>query len=385
MLTLVEYQRRALEANRFERKGELLPPLLGVFGETGSLLTGAKKCLREKNSDTGTQEVVIEELGDVLWYLTVMLDTAGLSISDVLQGHPDSSSVAKPHVGTFLEMDAWCKDNAHLSRECSRDVDFTLIVLAASVGKLTTRFYDGVVQGDVDIPLDDFQRVFVALSQLAFSSNISMQDVAQRNLEKIFDRWPETRSFQESFDSRFEEDERLPGHIVIDIFEKKVAGKVYVFQKCRDLFLGNRLTDNVIVKDDYRFHDVFHFANAAVLSWSPVLRGLLKRKRKSVPEIDETEDGARAAIIEEGVVAWIFAQASNANYFAGIDRGELSFGLLKQIRKLTSNYEVAKCPLWQWEEAILQGYEAFRYLQEHRKARITVDTIRHRLECEAMP
>ena len=42
------------------------------------------------------------------------------------------------------------------------------------------------------------------------------------------------------------------------------------------------------------FHDVFHLAYAAVLGWSPTTRALLKIKRKSRPEIDENEDGARA-------------------------------------------------------------------------------------------
>ena len=35
--------------------------------------------------------------------------------------------------------------------------------------------------------------------------------------------------------------------------------------------------------------------------WSPVLRSLLKLKRKTDPELDENQDGARATIIEEGI------------------------------------------------------------------------------------
>jgi hypothetical protein len=33
--------------------------------------------------------------------------------------------------------------------------------------------------------------------------------------------------------------------------------------------------------DGYRFHDCVHLAFVAVLGWSPVVRGLMKRKRKS--------------------------------------------------------------------------------------------------------
>ena len=46
---------------------------------------------------------------------------------------------------------------------------------------------------------------------------------------------------------------------------------------------------------------MFHFAHAVYLGWSPVLRALLKSKRKSDPRFDENQDGARAQIIEEGV------------------------------------------------------------------------------------
>ena len=45
--------------------------------------------------------------------------------------------------------------------------------------------------------------------------------------------------------------------------------------------IGDELTDNAYKDDGYRFHDVFHSAYVAILGWSPVIRKLLKRKRKS--------------------------------------------------------------------------------------------------------
>ncbi len=71
-------------------------------------------------------------------------------------------------------------------------------------------------------------------------------------------------------------------------------------QRSRGVYVGDRLTDNAIEPDDYRFHDVFHYAYVAVLGWSPVIRALLRRKRKSDPKLDDAEDGARAILIEEG-------------------------------------------------------------------------------------
>ena len=67
-----------------------------------------------------------------------------------------------------------------------------------------------------------------------------------------------------------------------------------MFQQCNGVNTGDRLTDNALEPDDYRFHDVFHYAYAAVLTWSPVTRSLLRLKRKSKPKLDEVEDGALA-------------------------------------------------------------------------------------------
>ena len=78
--------------------------------------------------------------------------------------------------------------------------------------------------------------------------------------------------------------------------------------------MGDRLTDNILEPDDYRFHDVFHYAYTAVLGWSPVMRALFKLKRKSQPKIDEAEDGARALLIEEGIATWIFGQAKKLEF-----------------------------------------------------------------------
>ena len=72
---------------------------------------------------------------------------------------------------------------------------------------------------------------------------------------------------------------------------------------------GDELQDNAYVEDGYRFHDIFHVAHAAKLGWSPVLRGKLlnpKRKRSVDPIVDEVEDGGRAIVIDEAIVAYVW-------------------------------------------------------------------------------
>ncbi len=165
-----------------------------------------------------------------------------------------------------------------------------------------------------------------------------------------------------------------------------MRGQTYVFQRCNGINIGDRLTDNAMAADDYRFHDVFHYAYAAVLTWSPVVRSLFRLKRKSDPRLDEAQDGARATIIEEGIATWIFGQAVELDFFANMKPGDLPFDLLKKrVRQFVAGYEPEQCPLWLWEEAILEGYAAFRFLSEHRRGRVHIDMANRRLDIEPLP
>ena len=76
--------------------------------------------------------------------------------------------------------------------------------------------------------------------------------------------------------------------------------------------LGDDLTDNTYDEDGYRFHDVLHLANVAHLSWSPVMRSLMKLKRKDDrnPLLDVVEDGARAKIVEEAILKVVHSEGS---------------------------------------------------------------------------
>ena len=94
-------------------------------------------------------------------------------------------------------------------------------------------------------------------------------------------------------------------------------------QRCNGLFIGDRLTDNIMMPDDYRFHDAFHYAYAAILGWSPVTRALFRCKRKSEARVDEGEDGARAVLIEEGVATVVFGQAKLLDFFFWNGRGRI--------------------------------------------------------------
>ena len=156
----------------------------------------------------------------------------------------------------------------------------------------------------------------------------------------------------------------------------------YVIQRCNGILIGDRLTDNIMTPDDYRFHDVFHYAYAAILGWSPVTRALFRLKRKSDPATDEAQDSARAILIEEGVATYVFGVGKQLRFFEDQANGDLSFTLLKTVRQFVAGYESARCPLWLWEEAILSGNAAFRFLKEKRKGILKIDMMSHSMTVE---
>jgi NTP pyrophosphatase (non-canonical NTP hydrolase) len=383
-LTLNNYQLEAQKTDRAPDKA-LAFPLLGLFGEVGTLLSVVKKKQRDAASYIGYAPHVIEELGDVLWYFATIAGRAGIRLSDIghninrgLQDWTDSGDAGL----RFADLQPGTRS---VSPEPTQAFENTLLNLAGEVGIVLSDFQAGRIGTNQAALKGRLVAVLRVLVQAANEAGVTLGQAAAANLHKTFDRWPEKFVYPKPFDEDEKAFEQLPRSQVIDVFEREVGGKLYVFQQCNGINTGDRLTDNALEPDDYRFHDVFHYAYAAVLTWSPVTRSLLRLKRKSKPKIDEVEDGARATLIEEGIATSIFGQAKQLKFFAGLKRGDLSFDMLKAIRQFVAGYEAERCPLWLWEEAILQGYEAFRFLREHRQARLTIDMVQRKLLIGDLP
>jgi NTP pyrophosphatase (non-canonical NTP hydrolase) len=385
LLTVSSYAAQALATDRRSDGASLTFPLLGLFGETGSLLSEVKKKQRDRKSYKGYAGAVVEELGDVLWYLTVVAARAGIGLDEIAVSLAHDSADTQSSSDAELTFEALQPAIMDGKLEPTAAFEATLLKLAGEVGMLMIDHQGGRLTDDRAVLASRLAAILRLLVQAANEAGVTLEAAAIKNLAKIFDRWPRERVYPPLLDAAAVPEEQLPRALTVDIFEREVNGQTYVFQRCNDINIGDRLTDNARVADDYRFHDVFHFAYVAVLGWSPVTRALFRLKRKSNPKIDEAEDGARAALIEEGVTTWIFGQAANLEYFDGLGVGDLPFDLLKHIRQFVLEYEAERCPLWVWEEAILQGYAAFRFLREHRRGRIHIDMYDHRLSIEKLP
>lgn len=258
----------------------LMIPLLGIAGETGTLLAEFKKKIRDKESYEGFKEKAEEELGDILWYL----------------------------------------------------------------------------------------------SNIASRLELSLSEIASKNLQKTNERWPmdaDTPGASQLFDEGSPPRERFPRSIDIRVFEIEKGRRAHMQIHPDGDPIGAPLTDNAYDDDGYRFHDVMHLANLAVLGWSPVMRSLLKLKRKSQPKIDEVEDGGRAIVLEELVVAYVYSNAKERRYYENIKH--LDSEMLSTIKRIVSHLEVGTRKTKDWERAIQQGYAAFRHLLLKREAVLHLD------------
>ncbi len=196
------------------------------------------------------------------------------------------------------------------------------------------------------------------LSNVATKHGLSLEDIARDNLRKTGNRWcSPLRSLNPPglFDDGFPTEERLPRLMEVSIAEEDGKRTAMIIN---GVSIGDPLTDNRFEDDGYRFHDVFHLTYASVLGWSPTLRALLRRKRKSDPKVDEVEDGGRAIVIEEGIAAMVFSYAERRNFLEGVK--SVDYELLRTIKEMTAYLEVGNRSEGEWERAILLGFELWR-------------------------
>ncbi|MBN9616028.1 MAG: hypothetical protein BGO25_10240 [Acidobacteriales bacterium 59-55] len=271
-MTLNEYQTDASATIQGEHAApdSIIIALLGLAGETGSLLTLYKKYLRDGSSFEIVNSRLREELGDVLWYVST------------LAGHFD----------------------------------------------------------------------------------LTLEEVAASNLAKASARWlPSNPVTFKVLDEEFHPEERFPRLLNAEFHNSGPTQRQRLEVLIDGLKLGSSLTDNAYSGDDYRYHDVLHLSFATVLGWSPVLRALLKRKRKSNALVDEVEDGGRAVAIEEGIAALVFNYARQHSLLKSVER--LDWPLLRTCHEMAAHLEVSVRSLNDWEDAILQAFSIWREMKDH--------------------
>lgn len=287
--------------------------------------------------------------------------------------------------GNYMDLDEYqklaCQTDQYPS-DGPRGESISLFGLIGEIGSLLTTFKKRLRDKDAyrsfhaDLR-EEMGDVLWYLANLSKKYHLSLNEIAQFNLEKTSHLWGASNLGTETYDlydANHPYLEQLPRKLTVTFIETEEesdAGyrrlKVYVDDK----HIGDPLTDNAYIDDGYRYHDCFHLAYAAILGWSPVLRQLLIRKRKSNPEIDEVEDGARAKFTEEFISLYVYNYARDHNYLDGTSH--IDTEILRIIKSLVRGFEVENRSAFEWRSAILNGFELFRQLRANNGGIVEID------------
>ena len=83
------YQQVAKTTAIYPREQAIIYPTLGLTGEAGEVANKVKKIIRDgtnKNNENLVQEISAE-IGDCLWYISVLADDIGVKLSDIANGN----------------------------------------------------------------------------------------------------------------------------------------------------------------------------------------------------------------------------------------------------------------------------------------------------------
>ncbi|WP_026898218.1 nucleoside triphosphate pyrophosphohydrolase family protein [Daejeonella oryzae] len=221
------------------------------------------------------------------------------------------------------------------------------------------------------------------ISSIASHNNISLEEIAAINLLKTQDRFEEldlisiprlddaySEQFPDSFIINFVEEEGENDLLQVRmIWEKKPEESIE---------LGDPLTDNSRVPNDYRYHDIFHLGHIAYLGWSPVIRHLMKLKRKSDSKTLDAEDRGRPQVAEEAVTLIVYNYAKGNKMLRSSDK--IDTELLNTIKQLVVDLEVANVSSYQWEKAIIESYKVFHEVVANKGGKVLVSPADRKLK-----
>lgn len=213
-------------------------------------------------------------------------------------------------------------------------------------------------------------------------------DVPEAQVVGSVQRTPSVASYTDvlphPLDIRFPDQERFPRRATFMLVEtkKNVAEMFLELSNGGYVNIGSKAEEWSHGDDGFRWHDVFHLANAAVLGWSPVVRTLLGLERKSDPTFCAREDGLRAQIAEEALAVLVFGRAQESGWF---ECGKLPTVVRWYIEKLMSHYEVLRVPVGLWEKAILDGFHVWRTVRRSGGGLIDVDFVSRSISSRPLP
>lgn len=376
---LNEYQSNA-EKTIFKDLHESIP-YYGLGSEAAGLMSIYKKALRDEEPEDFWISDLEEEVGDCLWYLSTICSQLGWKLSDcglnklnTFACHIDLE--AESH--TFDEFQHLCEE-LRTEKEQSPEIRKTvsLLGIVAEAGKVLYKYQLLNVRKSKKLGISELTQLDIGtilwyLSDISTVFKLNLTKAAEKNELKRNSLFSKQKCIAD-YDAKSLPYEKLPKKL--NVFFLNIADPNSIKPYCKivynNVYIGDRLDDNSHIADGYRFHDVIHLAHMAILGWSPVCRALLKVKRKSNYETDSNEDGQRAIIIEEAVVALNYQYAKRKGFFKATNN--ISTSHLKMIKSLVQDLEIREATLDQWKNVITTGFQIYAQLIENSGGLVEID------------
>ena len=205
-----------------------------------------------------------------------------------------------------------------------------LLGMVGEVGVLLAEYKKKLRDGEIhqnfkERVAEELGDVLWYVSNVADKFGFNLDDIASENLKKVRNRWLDPVTPIRFYDDDQPDDQKLPREFKYQF--RQLAKRdcdvvqVQMVDVLQNKDTGDPLRDNSYKNDGYRFHDVIHLSFAAHFGWSPVLRKILRNRKRishrTPDEIDDAEDGGRAQVIEEAIVAHAYFYAEDHNYLEG--------------------------------------------------------------------
>src|SRR5262249_37485463 len=148
----------------------------------GSLLSELKKKQRDTDSYVAYHDSVIEEFGDVLWYLANVALRADLHLSKLSRRIPaklsnwDYSGLPKPR--TFAELQQ--RRRKFRGPQSTRAVERRLLALGGKVGTLLTDFGSRQIEHNRDVLSGHLVEILRTVVAAADDAEVSLNEAARR-------------------------------------------------------------------------------------------------------------------------------------------------------------------------------------------------------------
>ena len=87
-MDLNEFMERAMATDQIDGQEEAIRiGLFGIAGEAGSVVSEAKKWLRDGKLSSGLESNIREELGDLLWYVALLAKRLGMDLNSIAEAN----------------------------------------------------------------------------------------------------------------------------------------------------------------------------------------------------------------------------------------------------------------------------------------------------------